>query len=316
MNQVFRRFLLKRTHWVFFAIIVVIISMFVCFGVVMRTYMESIKDSIATKMETQERNIDHLKAGISQDDVRRRNIVAAEKIIEKVNKSIPYPVRLEYASFIVDEVERMPKVDLSLALAVATAESKFVSSAETYITVDGVKHVNAAGIYQIVPGTAQWIATELGIPYSDSTRYDPRTNIKMGIWYIQNLLGIYYGNTELALAHYANGSDAAESWSNRKLYSSSSEYKGMSRDNIIDQLDKLTKFNTSDTGSLKNFSRDEKVDKLIGILSAKELPAQAEAYVPKVMALRKTYQEYFKTAEIYFTPANKAVVDTTPESKK
>ena len=94
MNQLLRRFLLKRTHWVFFAIIIAILSIFIGFGVVMHSYMESIKQSISAKMETQERHIDHLKAGISQDNIRRRNILATEKIIEKVNSEIPYANRL------------------------------------------------------------------------------------------------------------------------------------------------------------------------------------------------------------------------------
>lgn len=276
-------------------------------------YIDSIKTAVSEKMETQERHIDHLKAGISQDNIRRRNIIAAEKIIQMVNDSLPYEARLEYASYFVDEVERMPTVDLSLALAIATAESSFRPNAESFIVINGVKKVNAVGIFQFVKLTGRNLARELGIPYDDSTRYDPRINIKMGIYYIQQLIGEYDGNVEMALAHFMDGGLGAEGWSLRKTLSSSSEYNGMTLSDVNEKLRGLGYFD--DTTTFIQKRQTPELDKYINFSKAKLLPLQSEIGVPKILRIRNAYIEYFRNADIYFTPSTKAVVDTSKVGK-
>jgi hypothetical protein len=308
----FLRELLKDKQLKFMGIAIIALILIAFFiGGITRTiqYIDSMKRSIVEKIDKQERHIDNLKAGISQDNIRRRNIIATEQIIAKANNELPYEARLEYASYFVDEVERMPGVDLSLALAVATTESSFNPKAKSYIEINGVKKINAVGIFQFVGLTGKNIAHELGIPYGDSTRYDPRLNIKMGIYYIQQLLNEYDNNTEMALAHFMDGNNGADSWSLRNKLSTNKEYIDIDINNIKHKLRVLGY--GSDT-----VSDTPEITKYIQFAKAKGLPLQTELGVPKIIRKRNEYLEYFRDADIYFTPTTKAVVDLNKTKQK
>ncbi|MFB5083762.1 lytic transglycosylase domain-containing protein [Symbiobacterium thermophilum] len=61
---------------------------------------------------------------------------------------------------------------------------------------------NDTGLMQILPGTAQWIASRLG--WTEYDLFDPWTNLHMGIWYLQALYR-EYGSWDKALAAYNGG---------------------------------------------------------------------------------------------------------------
>ena len=61
---------------------------------------------------------------------------------------------------------------------------------------------NDTGLMQILPSTAQWIASRLG--WSEYDLFDPWTNLHMGIWYL-HVLHQEYGTWEKALAAYNGG---------------------------------------------------------------------------------------------------------------
>ena len=75
---------------------------------------------------THQVQINQLKAGISQDNIRRWEILNAEKVIETVNNKIPYTVRMNYAEWIVDEAGKYDKVSPSLILGLITQESRMI----------------------------------------------------------------------------------------------------------------------------------------------------------------------------------------------
>jgi len=84
-------------------------------------------------------------------------------------------------------------VPVSLALAVAHAESSFDPQAES--------HAGARGVMQIMPATARG---EYGI-HPDEL-WDPRINIRLGLHYLKRLIERYRGRTDLALSFYNGGS--------------------------------------------------------------------------------------------------------------
>jgi len=85
----------------------------------------------------------------------------------------------------------------SLALAVAKVESDFQSSA--------LSSKGARGVMQIMPATAMG---EWGVEADEL--WDPRTNVRLGIDFLENLIDRYEGNWEYALSYYNGGSKVGE----------------------------------------------------------------------------------------------------------
>lgn len=84
-------------------------------------------------------------------------------------------------------------VSVSLALAVAHAESNFDASAKS--------SKGARGVMQIMPATA---LGEYGI--SPDLLWNPRINVRLGLHFLKRLLKRYRGRVDLALSYYNGGS--------------------------------------------------------------------------------------------------------------
>jgi len=97
---------------------------------------------------------------------------------------------------IIDQMAAEDGVDPNLVKAVATVESGWHEGA--------VSSTGAVGVMQLMPGTAQWLETEVfKYPLNeDTSAYD---NIKMGTKYLQLLLQSTAGNDHLAVAAYYQG---------------------------------------------------------------------------------------------------------------
>jgi soluble lytic murein transglycosylase len=111
--------------------------------------------------------------------------------------------RLEYRGLIQKYAEEY-KVDPYLVMSVINAESRFDE--------DAVSPKGAVGLMQITEPTAEWIAKSMGDKdFVIDDLYDPETNIRMGIWYIDNLRK-EFGITELVLAAYNAGRGHVNEW--------------------------------------------------------------------------------------------------------
>jgi len=75
-----------------------------------------------------------------------------------------------------------------------------------------VSPANAVGLMQIIPPTAQRIATELGATYDPMLMSSPSTNIHFGAYYLRRLLDMVDGRVELAVAAYNAGPSALFRW--------------------------------------------------------------------------------------------------------
>ena len=84
-------------------------------------------------------------------------------------------------------------------------ESRFVTSAKS--------NVGAAGVMQIMPSTASWIARKLGLKdYRRSLLDQLDTNLKLGTYYMKTVLGWFDDSPVLASAAYNAGPSRARRW--------------------------------------------------------------------------------------------------------
>lgn len=84
-------------------------------------------------------------------------------------------------------------------------ESRFASSAKS--------DVGAAGLMQIMPETARWLAGKLGLrSYRNTLIHQLDTNLRLGTYYMKTILSQFEGNPVLASAAYNAGPRRAGEW--------------------------------------------------------------------------------------------------------
>ena len=115
--------------------------------------------------------------------------------------SVPDDARRLYYPLDFREViaRRARERDLSpnLVFAMIRQESAFDSSARS--------RAGARGLMQMMPATGRELAGRLGLRYSTDRLSDPDYNIRLGTLYIRQVLDMFDGNVELALAGYNGG---------------------------------------------------------------------------------------------------------------
>ena len=118
---------------------------------------------------------------------------------------LAYP--LPYADLIREQADRW-KLDPRLLAAVIRQESRFEPAAAS--------HAGAQGLMQVMPGTAQGIAAQLGWhDFRPEQIYRPYVNVAFGAYYIHQGLEQFDGSLAAALAAYNGGPGNAAFW--RKL---------------------------------------------------------------------------------------------------
>jgi len=100
---------------------------------------------------------------------------------------------------IIEAAARTHGVDSALVHAVISAESGYKQSA--------VSRTGARGLMQLMPATAE--------RYGVQNIMDPRENIVAGVKYLRDLLQMFQGNTELAVAAYNAGENAVIRYGNK-----------------------------------------------------------------------------------------------------
>lgn len=84
-------------------------------------------------------------------------------------------------------------------------ESRFAHSAKS--------DVGAAGLMQIMPATARWVANKLGLKsYRKKLINQLDTNLRLGTYYLKTILTQLEGNPVLATAAYNAGPQRADEW--------------------------------------------------------------------------------------------------------
>lgn len=113
-------------------------------------------------------------------------------------------------SLIIEYAKQTNYVKPSLALAVAQVESNFNANA--------VSSKGAIGVMQIMPRTALY---EFGV--AKNSLFNPKTNIKIGIKFLDQLIIKYNGRIDIALSHY-NGGSAVGKWPNVRIIPATYNY--------------------------------------------------------------------------------------------
>lgn len=154
------------------------------------------------RLEGVEASLDVLDTAVHPDQKRRQRLLRTrDAILEHLHggRSIrecgnldPWSV-YRMAGWFVDYTDRYG-VDLSLALAVARRESAFCQKA--------LSRAGAAGVMQVMQDTAGDLSTRIGVRLS---RHRTEDNIRMGVYYLGQLLLDFKGNTELAVKSYNMG---------------------------------------------------------------------------------------------------------------
>lgn len=96
------------------------------------------------------------------------------------------------------------QLDPYLVAAVIRVESRFFHQAES--------GSGARGLMQIMPETACWAARKLGIEFHPEMLFDPQYNIRIGCWYLRELLDYFNGNLGVTLAAYNAGQGNVTKW--------------------------------------------------------------------------------------------------------
>jgi soluble lytic murein transglycosylase len=83
---------------------------------------------------------------------------------------------------------------------------------ESAFKPDAVSPARAVGLLQLVPGTAEKVAAELGRTIEPALLSSPSYNVELGAYYLHKVLGTFGGHVALAAAAYNAGPRAVSRW--------------------------------------------------------------------------------------------------------
>ncbi len=96
-------------------------------------------------------------------------------------------------------------LDPNLLWAVMREESHFRPAVAS--------HAGALGLMQIMPATGKGIATSLKVEFAEKDMLVPEINIRFGAFYLRNMLNMFDGDLDKALAAYNGGGGNVRRWS-------------------------------------------------------------------------------------------------------
>ena len=138
----------------------------------------------------------------SRNEMYDRSINAADRTVMLHDFNLRYPAPFR------DTLQvRIQENNLEEAwvYGLMRQESRFVTQAKS--------NVGAAGLMQVMPATARWIAHKLGMKdYRKELIGQLDTNLKLGTYYMRNVLSSLGNNPVLASAAYNAGPGRARKW--------------------------------------------------------------------------------------------------------
>lgn len=273
--------------------VLIVATIIVSFSSKLNTVHIEFNSRMEQAMNVREQQLQLLQAGISQDNIRRWNIISVDKLIEYTQRNMSRTVRLKQeprhriATWIVDESNRHD-LDITLVASVISQESRFNQNA--------ISHMEAHGLMQVIDETGRWLSKELGLVYTDKLRLDPKISIKMGTWYLRYLINKYDGNERRALGHYNGGSYQSRAVVLKPLYINHPEYK-RPRDEINDEFKLLRdRINKGESLNKDEISRYRLIDE---IRCAQNLVSETENYVHEILSRREKFRDIIKNSGVY-----------------
>ena len=129
-------------------------------------------------------------------------IITADKTTELHDFALRYPT--PYRNLMKSAAYEQD-IDEAWAYGITRQESRFMDTAKS--------GVGAAGLMQLMPATAKWIAGKAGIDnYHNGMIHELDTNIALGTYYLRYTLDLMSGQPVLATAAYNAGPSRAKKW--------------------------------------------------------------------------------------------------------
>ncbi len=138
----------------------------------------------------------------SRNEMYDRSINAADRtiILHDFNLRYPAPYRDSLQSRILEN-----NLEEAWVYGLMRQESRFVTQAKST--------AGAAGLMQVMPATARWVAQKLGMKdYRKELISQLDVNLKLGTYYMKNVLSSFGNNPVLASAAYNAGPGRARKW--------------------------------------------------------------------------------------------------------
>lgn len=138
----------------------------------------------------------------SRNEMYDRSINAADRTVLLHDFSLRYPS--PYRDSLQGNIQEN-KLDEAWVYGLMRQESRFVTQAKS--------NAGAVGLMQVMPATARWVAQRLGIKdYRKVLVSQLDTNLKLGTYYMKNVLSTLGNNPVLASAAYNAGPARARQW--------------------------------------------------------------------------------------------------------
>ena len=107
----------------------------------------------------------------------------------------------------VSRAAQSEQIDPLVPIALMRQESLFDPAARS--------QADARGLMQLLPSTAERVATSRGLPSPADRLYDPNVNIALGVAHLADLMRAYDGDPLKAFAAYNGGEEAVARWQQR-----------------------------------------------------------------------------------------------------
>ena len=129
-------------------------------------------------------------------------INTAERTRAEFDTSLRYP--MPFADDIT-EAARATGLDPALVFGLIRQETRFMPQLKS--------SVGAAGLMQVMPATARYVAKKIGLPWTNPALIsDPLTNLKLGTAYLKMVLDDLGGSQPMAAAAYTAGPGRPRRW--------------------------------------------------------------------------------------------------------
>ncbi len=131
-----------------------------------------------------------------------RAINTADKTVAMHDFTLRYPTH--YRDLLLTQAQ-IRKLDEPWVFGLVRQESRFLAEAKS--------PMGAAGLMQLLPSTARWVAKKIGMKGFNLSRVKrPEVNAALGAFYLRHVLDGFHGNPVLASAAYNAGPGRARRW--------------------------------------------------------------------------------------------------------
>lgn len=163
---------------------------------------ESVKEMAFTVRSLSDRQILALAEALRRRGLHDRSIAVAERTVNSHDASLRFPTPYRDP---LSEAARAQELEPAYVYGLVRQESRFLADARS--------GVGAAGLMQLMPATAKWVARKVGESgYSPARIQEPELNLRFGSFYLRRVLDELDGSQMLAAAAYNAGPGRPKAW--------------------------------------------------------------------------------------------------------